>query len=93
MRVGILRVRLHIPLSNSLKSKRRVIKSLKDRLASRYNISIAESDLNDKWQMAEIAVAAISNDKRHLNSTLSDVLNYIEGFSEVNIIQERMELI
>lgn len=90
--IGLLTVRLHIPLCNSLKGKRMVIKSLKDRLHNKFNISVSEVDNHDKWQLADIAAANVSTDKAHANSILSKVLNFIEDFPDAEVIDHRIEL-
>jgi uncharacterized protein YlxP (DUF503 family) len=90
--IGLLTVRVHIPLCNSLKAKRMVIKSLKERLTNKFNISVAESGNHDKWQLSDIAVANVSTDKAHVDSALSNVLNYIENFHEVDVVDHRIEL-
>lgn len=92
MVIGLLTVKLHIPGSSSLKEKRMVIKGLKDRLRSRFNISVSEIDNHDKWQLADIAVANISSDKARVNSTLSKVLNFIEDYRDIDIIDHQLEL-
>jgi hypothetical protein len=59
MVVGICTIALHLPHARSLKDKRRILKSLKDRLRSRHNISLAEVDGQDLWQRATLAIAAV----------------------------------
>ena len=93
MIIGILTIRLHIPQSNSLKAKRQVIKSLKDRLRNNFNVSVSEVDSHDKWQLADIAIATVSSDKAHCNSALSNVLNFIESIKGASLIDHSIELI
>jgi uncharacterized protein YlxP (DUF503 family) len=64
MTVGSCKIELRIPDSQSLKAKRRVVKSLKDRVQARFNVGIAEVDRLDDWQRATLAVAAVSKDAR-----------------------------
>jgi len=71
--VGTLRLELHVAESRSLKAKRRVVKSLKDRIRTRFNASVAEIDALDLWQRAVLGVAVVSNDRRHLNEILSKI--------------------
>jgi uncharacterized protein YlxP (DUF503 family) len=92
MVIGILTVKLHIPHSNSLKSKRMVIKSLKDRLRNRFNVSISEIDCQDKWQLAVIALANISTDKVSIDSLLSKALNFIYDFKEAEVLDHQLQL-
>ena len=69
---------LEIPASASLKDKRRVIKSLKDRIQSKFKVSVAEVDLQSSIKFAQIGVALVSNSKRYGESVMQKILNYIE---------------
>ena len=75
-----------------MKTKRKAIKSLKDRLRNKFNVSVSEVDNHDKWQIADIAVANVTTDKAHANSILSKILNFIDDFNDVDIIDHQVEL-
>jgi uncharacterized protein len=90
MVVGILRVELFIPESSSLKTKRFAIKSIKDRLHSRFNVSAAEVDNGDKWQRASLGVVAVSNETRHLESIMGNVMNLIHGDHRVEVLDSTL---
>ena len=77
MVVGTLQVELTIPGVDSLKDKRMVLRSLKDRVRKSFNVSIAEVDDNDQWQSAVLAVVVVSNDRRFANQVLSKVVDFI----------------
>ncbi|MGD1019182.1 MAG: DUF503 domain-containing protein [Verrucomicrobiia bacterium] len=77
--MGLLQVELTIPSADSLKAKRMVLRSLKDRIRKNFNVSIAEVGDNDQWQSAVVAVALVSNDKRFANRVLSKVVDFIES--------------
>ncbi len=79
MHIGVCTIWLTIPDSHSLKQKRRVVKSLADRLKNRFNIAVAEIGALDMHQQAMLGVVSISNDTKHLNRVLSYVVNFIEG--------------
>ena len=85
MRVGLLRARLLLRESRSLKDKRSVVKSIKGKLKSKFNISVAEIGSLDDRQIAEIGVAFVSNESRFAESVLSKVLRFIRlnPFAEV----------
>ena len=68
--LGHVELRLVVRESYSLKDKRRVIKSLKDRLHARFNVSVAEVDHQDSWQRAALAASVVSNDQRHAAEVL-----------------------
>ncbi|MBC7264733.1 MAG: DUF503 domain-containing protein [Chloroflexi bacterium] len=78
MVVGICTIKLHIPGNHSLKDKRQVLKSLLARVRKEFNVSIAEVEGNDLWQMAVIGVACVSNDASHAHATLTKVVEFIE---------------
>lgn len=75
--VGVCRVRLRLPENQSLKGKRQVLKSLVARLHNRFNVSAAEVDSHDSWQVAELAIACVSNDDRHADEVLASVVSFI----------------
>lgn len=77
MVVGILILNISIPESHSLKDKRRVVKSIKDRLRSGFNISIADIGNQDLWQSADLAIAVVSGDATYANGVLSRVQDVV----------------
>jgi uncharacterized protein YlxP (DUF503 family) len=84
---------MHVPASGSLKTKRQSLKSIKDRIRSRFNVSVAEIADNDLWQKASLAVAAVSNDKSHLNQTLDHVLNLVRSVPDITLLDYHIEII
>jgi len=92
MFIGVCTIEMHIPESGSLKTKRHSLKSLKDRIRARFNVSVAEVDDNDLWQKASLAVAAVSNDKSHLNQTLDHVLNMVRSVPEVSLLDYHIDI-
>jgi len=91
MTVGTCRVELRIPGNNSLKGKRRVVKSIKDRIHGRFNVSIAEVDHLDDWQRATLGIC-VSNDPRFVDEILSKVVNLIEGDADALILDYEIDL-
>jgi uncharacterized protein len=85
MVVGVAVWQLHIPDCQSLKDKRQVVKSLKDRLHARFNVSAAETGYHDLHQRAEIAACVVSTDRRHAQEVLSscDKLVEMEGRARI----------
>jgi uncharacterized protein YlxP (DUF503 family) len=84
--VGLATFELHLNGCQSLKDKRRILKSLKDRLQNRFNVSVAETDHHDQWQRAELACCVVSTEQRHAASVLSSVDQFIAGIGLVRII-------
>ena len=91
MIVACLRVRLHLPGSASLKEKRFVLKSLKDRLRNRFNVALCEYDSQDKWQLADLGVATVTTDTRGADSVLQSVINYIEKDGRTELVDIERE--
>jgi uncharacterized protein YlxP (DUF503 family) len=79
MQVGLCRVTLRMPENGSLKEKRRITKSLVERLRSRFNVAVAEVDDNDAWKIATLGAVCVSNEAGHANETISKVAAYMEA--------------
>jgi uncharacterized protein YlxP (DUF503 family) len=71
--IGVLTLELRLDESHSLKDKRQVVKSLKDRLRNDFNVSVAEIDYQDLWQRALLAVVTVSSAQSHAQSVLQNV--------------------
>ncbi len=94
MHTGVCRIRLRLPESLSLKDKRRVLKSITARVGNKFNVSVAEIDDNDLWQLAALGICCVSNDKRHANEVLSRVVNFItDSRFEVEILDYEIEIL
>lgn len=93
MLIGACTLKLNIFESDSLKDKRHVIKSIIGKLQSRFNISIAEVDLNDHWQSAVIGFACVTNDSQHANQIISNVIKFVDGDGRVEIIDYNIEIL
>ena len=91
MIIGILNIELFIPGSNSLKTKRSAIKSIKDRLRKRYNVSVAEVNHSEKWQMASLGISTVSNKKKHAESILGKAINLVYGDRRVEVINSEIK--
>ena len=90
MRIGTLKIRLYAPWVHSLKEKRMVVRSLKDRIREKYNVSIAQLDTEDKWQTATMGIVMIGNDNRYLDGCLQDILTFINGLRDVEISDQEI---
>ncbi|MEE3234562.1 MAG: DUF503 domain-containing protein [Candidatus Latescibacterota bacterium] len=77
--------------STSLKDKRRVIKSLKDRLKKNFNLALAEVGGLDEWHRAELAMVTVSNDMQHANSVISKAVNFVEHDIRVELVDYALE--
>ena len=93
MIVGLCTVELFISESRSLKDKRQVLHSLKDRLHGKFNLSIAEVDGQDLWQKAVLGMACIANEGSHVNRVLEQALNVIRSMPTVEVVRTQLELL
>lgn len=91
MIVGVLRVRLAIFSALSLKDKRRVVKSIKDRVANRHNVSVAEVDDLEHRQAATLGVVMVANESRFLESALTKILNEIRADARASVLSDEIE--
>jgi uncharacterized protein YlxP (DUF503 family) len=91
MITGMLEIRLMVREARSLKDKRRVIKSLRDRIRNKFNVSIAEVGALDSHQQAVIGVAAVGNDQQFVNSVLSSVINHMSANPHAELVDYEME--
>lgn len=92
MVIGVLQVELSLPASHSLKDKRRLVKSLLDRLHNEFNIAAAEVDAQDNHRHAHLAVTCVSSEARHANQILSRVMSTVERETEMVVVHYDMEL-
>ena len=91
--VGLCTVELFIAESQSLKDKRQVLLSLKDRLRGKFNLSVAEVDRQDLWQKAVLGLVCVANEGRYVNQVCDQALNLIRSVPAVKIVQSRVELL
>ena len=91
MIVAVLTVDLHLPGSLSLKDKRMVIRSLKDRLSRKFNISIAEVDYQDKWQRAQLGIAQVGNEYKFLEKSMNTIFRILDNHLEAEVIDHFIE--
>ena len=87
----LVHLEFRIPGANSLKDKRRAVKSFKDRLASRNNVSVAEVDALDDRRRAVLAVAMVGNDGRYLESVMQKIINSASMQREMALVHEEIE--
>jgi len=84
--VGLITWDLHLDGCRSLKEKRHVLKSLKDRLHNRFNVSAAETAHHDLWQRAELTACVVSNERGHAQSVLQEADRLVEAASGARIV-------
>lgn len=93
MNVGVCRIKLRLPENESLKGKRQVVKSIIARLQNRYNVSVAEIDNQDLWQIATLGITCVSNHRRHADETLSSVVRFVvQNYPNLEIVNSEIEI-
>ena len=84
-------VQLFLPESRSLKNKRQVLNSIKERIHNRFGVSVAEVGDNELWQRATLGIAVVSNAMNHANEVLSKTINFIEQDLRVHVLDYFIE--
>jgi uncharacterized protein YlxP (DUF503 family) len=93
MTVGVLQLELSITDAMSLKDKRRVVLSLKDRISHAHNVSIAEVGALDEHRRSIIGVAMVANDARYVEGGLSKLVDFVRSVPQVSLLDYQIELL
>lgn len=93
MITGILVIKLKIQDADSLKAKRQILKSLKDKIKNSFNVSVAEVGQQDTWQLATVGIAAIGGDSKYVNGQLSKLVDFVNNFGYIEILDYNIEFI
>ena len=91
MPVGLLTLEIHIEGAQSLKDKRQVLRSLKDRLRAHFNVAVAEMAYQDLWQRSRIGIVTISGDAKHLEQSLAAIATESENILGRDLVSQEME--
>ena len=92
MIVGSLRVRLLVREARTLKDKRQVVSSIKDRLRQQFNVSVAEVDANDNRQVAVLGVAMVSNERSHVRTALQQIVEALRAHPVAEFLNYELDL-
>jgi uncharacterized protein YlxP (DUF503 family) len=92
MIVGSLRVRLLVRESRSLKDKRQVVRSIKDKLRNSFNVSIAEVDEEDHRQMVVLGLAMVSNEASHVKGAFEQVVSALRAHPVAEFVDHEIEV-
>lgn len=93
MIIGTGKIHLHANWVHSLKEKRMIVKSLIAKVKNKFNVSVAEIEDMDLHQSIVIGVACVSNSSEHCQSTIQNVMNYIEQNTEAEILDIQIEIL
>lgn len=92
MLVATLKLRLLIREARSLKDKRQVVKSIKDRLHNHFNVSVAEVEAQDHRQLAVLGIAMVSNETHHLRAALGQIVEALRGHPVAELLDHELEV-
>ena len=92
MTIGVLQLEISIHDAMSLKDKRRVVKSIKDRIAHGHNVSIAEVGALDEHRRSILGIAMVSNDSRYVEGGLSKLVDFVRSVPQVDLIDYQIDL-
>ena len=91
MIIGVLRVEILISGVQSLKEKRKVVRSLKDKVKHKFNVSVAEVDYSEKWQRSMIGIVQVGNDMKYIEKNLNSIYNLLIGNYNIQVVDRLME--
>ena len=92
MLVGTLEIKMYASWVNSLKGKRMILQRLISKIKNKFNISVAEIDLQDNHKIIVIGIAVVTNDNSHLDSILDNIISFVEENTEARILSIEREL-
>ncbi len=92
MVVGTLRIEIYLHDNHSLKGKRKIVRSMVDKVKHKFNVAIAEIGSNDKWQKIELGVSTVGNDRRHIDASLNNVLTFLDSLYLAEIGDSKTEI-
>jgi uncharacterized protein YlxP (DUF503 family) len=93
MFVCVARLTLEIPASGSLKAKRQILRRVTDRVKARFNVSVAEVDDNELWQRATIALAVVSNERKHAAEQMEKMIQFVDDLYVAPLIGRETEVL
>jgi uncharacterized protein YlxP (DUF503 family) len=91
--IALLTLDIHIPHAHSLKEKRMVVRSLKDRLRSKFNVAVSEVDHQDLWQRSQVSVVTVGPDEHFLHKVLQEAAEEAERIAPECSIQSSIEIV
>ena len=92
MIVGSLRIRLLLREARSLKDKRQVVLSIKERLRQRFNVSVAEIEAQDNRQLAVLGIVMVSNEARHVRTALQQIVEAVRRHPVAELLDHELEV-
>lgn len=93
MVIGVMIIEFHIHDNQSLKGKRKIVRSMIDKVKSKFNVAVAEIGSNDKWQKIELGISTVGNDRRFIDSSLANILRFLDSMYLAEITNSKIEII
>lgn len=93
MKIGCCQLRFFLHGNNSLKGKRKVVSSMKDRVRNKFNVSVAEVGDNDQWQSIRLGVAAVGPDPQYIDGLIQQVIRFLDSLQLAELTDSQFELI
>ncbi len=93
MVVGVCIIQLHLPENHSIKGKRQVLNSIKQRVRNKFRVSIAEVGNTELWQRATLAVAYINQEKKQVEALFPRVVSFVEDLQQAEVLNYHTELL
>ena len=93
MKIGILQFEMEVPESQSLKDKRRVVKSIKDRLHREHMVSVAEVGTLEIWNLATMGLSCVSADGAYLTSVLATIVDKLNAWPDAKLASYAADVI
>lgn len=87
MVIGVLRAELHLPMAQSLKDKRSVVKRLRDQIRARFNVAVAEVEPSELWQRATLGLSAVGEDHGYVAGLLREVAEWLRADRAAAVIR------
>jgi uncharacterized protein YlxP (DUF503 family) len=91
--IALLTLDIHIPHAQSLKDKRMIVRRVKDRLRSKFNVSVSETEHQDLWQRAQLSVVTVGSDNDYAQQTLNLALEEAERSAPECVVQGNIEIV
>ena len=91
MFIGVITAELQIPMAQSLKDKRRIIKSLTDKCKNKFNVAVAVVDNKDLWKNSTLGLVTVTGDRRYLDKIINKIVKFIEDFPGVYLYNHNVD--
>ena len=92
MVVGTLKIELRLYDNRSLKGKRKIVRSMVDKVKHKFNVAVAEVGSNDKWQKIELGISTVGSDRRHIDASLNNILAFLDSLYLAEIVDTKAEI-